>query len=77
MSMAQTYNFVGLAIINRGFGGSQIAGYAKGGPIKTYDLVLGADGKPRPELFVSDRLHFNAEGYKLLLARVRPQVAGK
>lgn len=58
-----------------------IAGYAKGRPhmgyIETYDLVLGADGKPRPELFVSDRLHFNAEGYKLLLARVRPQVAGK
>ncbi len=35
------------------------------------DMSLGADGKPRPELFVADKLHFNAEGYKLLAARVR------
>lgn len=40
--------------------------------IDCYDMVLGADGKPRPELFVADRLHFNAEGYKLLVAKVRP-----
>ena len=40
--------------------------------IETYDLVLGNDGKPRAELFVEDKLHFNAEGYKLLVARVRP-----
>jgi len=40
--------------------------------IETYDLPLGPDGKPRPELFVSDRLHFNAAGYKLLADRVRP-----
>ena len=26
----------------------------------------------RPELFVADQLHFNAEGYKLLIPRVRP-----
>ncbi len=35
------------------------------------DISLGPDGKPRPELFVADKLHFNAEGYKLLAARVR------
>lgn len=35
------------------------------------DISLGADGKPRPELFVGDKLHFNTEGYKLLAARVR------
>jgi hypothetical protein len=40
--------------------------------VETYDLPLGADGRPRPELFVADRLHFNAAGYKLLAARVRP-----
>jgi hypothetical protein len=37
----------------------------------TWDMVLDKDGKPRPELFESDRLHFNAEGYKLLADRVR------
>src|SRR6185503_19118615 len=42
--------------------------------IETYDMVLGADGKPREELFVDDKLHFNAEGYKLLTARVRPHL---
>jgi hypothetical protein len=42
--------------------------------IETYDLVLGPDGQPRPELFAADKLHFNAEGYKLLTERVRPYV---
>ena len=40
--------------------------------IETYDLPLGPDGRPRPELFVADQLHFNAAGYKLLADRVRP-----
>ena len=35
-------------------------------------ISLGADGQPRPELFVADRLHFNEEGYKLLAEAVRP-----
>lgn len=35
------------------------------------DVSLGADGKPRPELFIADKLHFNAEGNKLFAARVR------
>lgn len=42
--------------------------------IETYSVVLGADGQPRPELFVADKLHFNAEGYKLLAAAVRPHL---
>jgi lysophospholipase L1-like esterase len=42
--------------------------------VETYDLVLGPDGQPRPELFVDDKLHFNAEGYKLLSERMRPDV---
>ncbi len=40
--------------------------------IEASDFVLGADGKPRPELFRDDKLHFNAAGYKLLAERVRP-----
>jgi GDSL-like Lipase/Acylhydrolase family len=40
--------------------------------LEAYDLPQGADGRPRPELFVADQLHFNAEGYKLLAERVRP-----
>ena len=34
--------------------------------------MLGADGKPRPELFLKDRLHCNAAGYKLWVSIVRP-----
>ncbi len=40
--------------------------------IETYSMPLGTDGQPRPELFVADNLHFNAEGYKLLTEIVRP-----
>jgi lysophospholipase L1-like esterase len=34
-------------------------------------ITLGPDGKPRPELFVADKLHFSSEGYKLLAEKVR------
>jgi lysophospholipase L1-like esterase len=37
-----------------------------------YDMTLTPDGKAREELFIADKLHFNAEGYKLLAERVRP-----
>jgi lysophospholipase L1-like esterase len=40
--------------------------------IETYEMVLGADGKPRPDLFVDDKLHFNAEGNRLMAEKVRP-----
>jgi lysophospholipase L1-like esterase len=54
---------------------AMVAGYVRQTPhlqyIETYDMVLGADGQPRPELFVADQLHFNAAGYKLLADRVR------
>lgn len=40
--------------------------------VEIYDLSLDADGRPRPEVFVADQLHFNAEGYRLLAERVRP-----
>jgi lysophospholipase L1-like esterase len=39
--------------------------------IDTFDATLGADDKPREELFVKDRLHFNAEGYRVLASIVR------
>lgn len=46
-----------------------IAGYIADHPglqyIDTYTRMLGADGLPRPEIFSADRLHMNAEGYKL------------
>lgn len=37
-------------------------------------VSLDAQGQPRPELFLADQLHFNAEGYKLLTERVRTVV---
>lgn len=37
-------------------------------------ISLGADGQPRPELFVRDKLHFNEAGYKLLAEAVRPHL---
>ncbi len=43
----------------------------------TYDISLTPTGEARPELFVSDRLHFNAEGYKILAERVRPYLLKK
>lgn len=53
-----------------------VAEFAKTQPRVKYldvsDLTLDAQGQPRPELFVSDRLHLNAEGYRLLAERVRP-----
>jgi lysophospholipase L1-like esterase len=36
--------------------------------------MLGADGKPRPELFVPDGLHLSAEGYKLWTGLLRPHL---
>ena len=53
--------------------------YMQGKPflqyVETYDVPLGADGQPRAELFVADKLHFIADGYKLFAARIRPQLA--
>src|SRR5206468_2201771 len=33
--------------------------------IDVFHAMLGPDGKPRPELFVQDRLHMNPTGYPL------------
>ncbi len=40
--------------------------------IDSAEATLGADGKPRAELFKPDGLHFNAEAYKLFAEIIRP-----
>jgi lysophospholipase L1-like esterase len=41
------------------------------------EKLFGPDGKPREELFVADRLHLNADGYKILADAVRPFLPAK
>ncbi|MCF7733535.1 MAG: hypothetical protein K9N23_17735 [Akkermansiaceae bacterium] len=36
------------------------------------DMSVGADGQPRADLFLPDKLHFSEAGYRLLAARSRP-----
>ncbi len=33
--------------------------------INVYDAMLGADGKPLPDIFIEDNLHMNAKGYAI------------
>jgi lysophospholipase L1-like esterase len=40
--------------------------------VDAYDISLNSVGQARHQLFLDDKLHFNAEGYKLLAERVRP-----
>ncbi|PYJ87462.1 MAG: hypothetical protein DME22_01525 [Verrucomicrobia bacterium] len=42
--------------------------------VDVFNPMLGADGKPRPELFVEDRLHLNLKGYALWTATIRPRL---
>jgi len=53
-----------------------IKAYVSGKPLLGYvdcdDLTKNAEGRPRAELFMSDGLHLNAAGYKLLAERTRP-----
>ena len=42
--------------------------------IELWDQFLGPDGKPREDLFLSDRLHNNTKGYKIRAEAVRPHV---
>lgn len=39
--------------------------------VPTEDLFLGDDGKPKPDLFVSDQLHLAPTGYELWTKRLR------
>jgi lysophospholipase L1-like esterase len=53
-----------------------IADFAKQDPHMTFfemgACLLGSDGKPRPELFLPDGLHLNAQGYELWTAILKP-----
>jgi len=49
-----------------------IAGDPKLAYVDVFTLMLGADGQPRAELFVSDRLHLSDTGYKLWAGIVGP-----
>ncbi len=42
--------------------------------IDVEEPMLGTDGKPRPELFMPDGLHLNAEGYRLWAGLVGPHL---
>jgi lysophospholipase L1-like esterase len=37
-----------------------------------FHKMLNAEGKPRPELFISDRLHMNKQGYKIWQKAIKP-----
>ena len=40
--------------------------------IDTFHPMLDSDGKPRPELYVKDRLHLNAKGYAIWTSVIAP-----
>jgi lysophospholipase L1-like esterase len=42
--------------------------------VDVWPAMLGADGKPRPELLVEDGLHLNPEGYRIWADLVRPHL---
>jgi lysophospholipase L1-like esterase len=42
--------------------------------IDFWDVMLGPDGQPREDLFIQDRLHNNAAGYKIRADMVRPHL---
>ncbi|WP_397384707.1 GDSL-type esterase/lipase family protein [Prosthecobacter sp.] len=41
--------------------------------IDVFSLLLGADGQPRPELYVEDKLHFSEAGYDVVTSAIRWQ----
>ena len=41
--------------------------------IDVFSLLLGADGQPRPELYVEDKLHFSETGYDVVTSAIRWQ----
>lgn len=42
--------------------------------IDVYSAMLASDGKPRPEIFVADRLHMNERGYALWTRIIKPRL---
>ncbi len=47
------------------------------GVIDVVTPALGADGKPKPELFVKDELHLSAAGYEIWKAAVKNALGGR
>jgi lysophospholipase L1-like esterase len=45
--------------------------------VDVFQPMLTPDGQPRPELFLADGLHLNAEGYKLWASVLKPTLAGE
>jgi lysophospholipase L1-like esterase len=43
--------------------------------VDTATVLLSRDGRPRPELFLDDGLHLNAEGYRIWNDTLRPAIA--
>lgn len=41
--------------------------------IDTFPLFLGTDGKPRPELYIEDKLHFSEAGYDVVTSAIKWQ----
>jgi|ERR1041385_1928227 lysophospholipase L1-like esterase len=44
------------------------------GFIDVFTPMLGEDGRPRPELFIEDKLHMNAKGYQLWQKIIAPHL---
>jgi len=42
--------------------------------INVFPLMLRPDGKPKPDIFIADRLHLNATGYAIWKKAVRPHL---
>jgi lysophospholipase L1-like esterase len=42
--------------------------------VNTFDLMLGPDGLPRPDIYVEDQLHMNAKGYAIWRDAVAPHL---
>ncbi len=59
----------------------RLAAMAKDDPllhfVDVHPAMLNEKGEPRPELFVADGLHMNAEGYKIWTELVRPWIEEK
>lgn len=44
--------------------------------VDTATPMLGPDGRPKPEIFLGDGLHMNAQGYKIWSDRLRDRLSG-
>jgi lysophospholipase L1-like esterase len=40
--------------------------------INVFPATLGEDGRPKPELFLADRLHMNAQGCAIWASMIEP-----